>query len=136
MAWDEVLESGTCPTNVIIQCWRGREHAVTAAKRGHDVVMSPWKETYLSLPESREDPVTYRRPVDQYDTFVTREGLRAFDPLGGIPAEFADRILGAECCCWSEGTREAATLLRKTWPRAEIFAKALRERESKDSQPR
>ena len=136
MAWDEVLESGTCPTNVIIQCWRGREHAVTAAKRGHDVVMSPWKETYLSLPESREDPVTYRRPVDQYDTFVTREGLRAFDPLAGIPAEFAGRILGAECCCWSEGTREAETLLRKTWPRAELFAKALRDGAAKDSECR
>ena len=30
MAWDEVIESGMCPTNVLIQCWRDRKHAAKA----------------------------------------------------------------------------------------------------------
>ena len=126
MAWDEVLEGGECPKNVIIQCWRDRAHAVTAAKRGHDVVMSPWTETYLSLPAGREDRETYRRPVEKYNNFISGERLQAFDPLEGVPEALHGRIIGAEVCCWSEGTREMWALLRKTWPRAAVFAKALK----------
>ena len=127
MAWDEVVECGKCPRNVIVQCWRDAAHAVAAAKAGHDVVMSPWSRTYLSLPASREDRETYRRPVAQYRDFLPGDLLRAFDPMDGIPAGLAGRVIGAECCCWTEGTRDQWALTRKTWPRAAIFAKALAE---------
>jgi len=134
MGWDEILEGEGCPTNVIVQSWRPvtcayfklkEPTAITAARRGFDVVLSPMDQTYLSVPFGKDDPGEYRRPVDKYDSYLTEEKVRAFRPDKGFPPELRGRILGAECCCWSEGTRSPESLDHKTWPRAELFSRAL-----------
>ena len=138
MGWDEILEGDGCPTNVIVQSWRtpdprrdGKREptAVRAARRGHDVVLSPLKTLYFSLPAGPDDPGEYRKPVASYAAnfgYVTPEKVRAFRPDAGFPPELKGRILGAECCCWSEGTRTGPILHQKTWPRAAIFAETLK----------
>ena len=132
IAWDEVLDGGGCPTNVIVQTWRSPKEgekdsaALRAARLGHEVVLSPIDCAYFSVPAGPQDPGEYRRPVSHYGSYITPEKVRAFRPDEGIPEALKGRILGAECCCWSEGTRTGPVLHQKTWPRAKIFAEVLR----------
>lgn len=137
MGWDEILEGEGCPTNVIVQSWRtvsshrregvAEPPAIAAARRGFDVVVSPVDRTYFSIPAGPDDPGEYRRPVSKYSSYITPESVRAFRPDAGFPEVLRKRVLGAECCCWSEGTRTGPILHQKTWPRAAIFAEALSE---------
>lgn len=57
-----------------------------------------------------------------------KTGLFSFVRLqvfGRFPDDLKKHILGAECCCWSEGTRTGPILHQKTWPRAAIFAETV-----------
>ena len=46
IGWDEILEGGLAP-NATVMSWRGIEGGVTAAKAGHDVIMTPTSNCYL-----------------------------------------------------------------------------------------
>ena len=52
------------------------------------------------------------------------ERVRAFDPFAWVPPEFRDRVLGAECCAWSEEIADRAELDYKVLPRLAAFAEA------------
>src|SRR3546814_13221812 len=40
IGWDEILE-GQVPADATVMSWRGIDGAITAAKAGHDTVLSP-----------------------------------------------------------------------------------------------
>ncbi|MES1147215.1 MAG: beta-N-acetylhexosaminidase, partial [bacterium] len=46
IGWDEILEGGLAP-NATVMSWRGSEGGITAAKAGHDAVMTPWDFCYF-----------------------------------------------------------------------------------------
>jgi len=134
MGWDEILDGDGCPANVSVQSWRAPDLypkgktepvAVKAARLGHDVVLSPMRSTYFSVPAGPDDSGEYRMPTSVYRWYIPPEAVRAFRPDTGFPEHLKGLILGAECCCWSEGTRTGPILHQKTWPRAKIFAEGL-----------
>ncbi|WP_164040712.1 family 20 glycosylhydrolase, partial [Serratia marcescens] len=47
IGWDEILE-GDVPADATITSWRGIEGAITAAKAGHDAVLSPAPTLYIN----------------------------------------------------------------------------------------
>ena len=90
------------------------------------MILSPFRETYFTLPEGRPgDPYVYRPWVVQAGFVLPAERVRAFDPLAWVPAEFADRVLGGECCAWSESIHDRAELEYKVLGRLAAFGEAL-----------
>src|SRR3546814_14975825 len=46
IGWDEILE-GQVPADATVMSWRGIDGAITAAKAGHDTVLSPAPTLYF-----------------------------------------------------------------------------------------
>jgi hexosaminidase len=86
IGWDEVLCDDLTPS-AILQVWRKRYHAATAARLGHKVVVSPTSHVYFD-----------------YDTDKTDLAkVYSFDPVpDGLPPAATRRILGSECAMWTE----------------------------------
>lgn len=126
ICWDEVLGDAELPPSTVIQCWRGRETAVEAARLGHRVIVSPYLETYLSLPTGEEgDPWPYRKWLVDENVRLTRADVAAFDPLKGIPKVLRGKIIGGECCAWTEEIALPEELDFKVKARLSAFGDAL-----------
>ncbi len=124
IGWDEVLDGERLPPSTVIQSWRGTEGGMAAAKRGHDVIMSPSEWTYFTIPEGLPgDPYKYRSWARKKRLPAAK--MRAFDPEAGVPEELRSHILGAECCAWSEILCDRAELEYKTLNRLSAFAEAV-----------
>ena len=122
MGWDEIVLDGEAPEGAIAMSWRGAEGARKAAALGHDAIMCPHTECYFDYDQGlRDDPAAY----PWFSCLLPWERVYAFDPLAGIPPEQTVRILGAECCNWTEFTCNETELQWKMWPRtcatAEVF---------------
>ena len=61
IGWDEILEGGLAP-NATVMSWRGVEGGMTAAKAGHDAIMTPNPYAYLDHYQEEPEiaPVTIR----------------------------------------------------------------------------
>lgn len=95
--WDEILE-GKLPPGVAVASWRGMTGAVTAARRGFDVVSCPDDQVYLDYRQSErpDEPIPVCVPV-------TLEDAYAFDPVpDGLTDEEAARVLGGQANLWTE----------------------------------
>ena len=53
IGWDEILEGGLAE-NATVMAWRGPEHAVTAARAGHDTVLAPTSHTYFDYYQAKD----------------------------------------------------------------------------------
>jgi hexosaminidase len=85
IGWTEIMEGGLAP-EATVQSWLDAKHAVEAASKGHDVIMSTNQSCYLN----------YRG--------VTLEKAYAFEPTPpGLSPEAAKHILGVEPCLWGFG---------------------------------
>lgn len=97
IGWDEILEGGLAP-GATVMSWRGVEGGITAAKAGHDVVMSPSTHVYLDYAQSQEPG-----ELPNIGGNLPLETVYGFDP---VPAAFtpdeARRVLGAQGNLWTE----------------------------------
>src|SRR5450756_1909889 len=94
--WDEILEGGLAP-GATVASWRGMTGAVTAARRGHDVVACPDDGVYLDYrqSDSPDEPI----PVG---IVLTVRDVYGFEP---VPAELtkeeARHVLGGQANIWT-----------------------------------
>lgn len=65
IGWDEILEGGLAP-NATVMSWRGVEGGITAAKAGHDAIMTP--SPYAYLDQYQEEPETAPTTIGGYQT--------------------------------------------------------------------
>ena len=97
LGWDEILEGGIAPEATVMS-WRGMDGGITAAKLGHDVVMSPGDYAYLDFYQG--DPATEPLAICCY---LPLDTVYAFEP---VPRELtpqqATHILGAQGNLWTE----------------------------------
>ena len=97
MGWDEITEGGLAP-EATVMCWRSEDHAIKAAKQGHDVVMSPGSHMYLDFYQA--DPKNEPAAIGGY-TPVKR--VYSYEPMAGaLTAEEAKHILGVQANLWTE----------------------------------
>jgi hexosaminidase len=117
IGWDEILEGGIAPQATVMS-WRGIAGAVTAARAGHDAVLSPWPTLYLDNRVSvRQDKPPGRGRV------VPVEEIYAFDPLPpDLTPEERTRILGVQGNIWTEHIRTEDRVEFMTWPRGAAIA--------------
>ncbi len=99
IGWEEVLD-GEPAGDVLVQWWRHRTHgdaaAVEAVRRGHRVIASPNSFCYLSFPVVPNEHFKPERTSDLRKAYACR-----YVPEG-LSAEQRQRVIGAECCVWTE----------------------------------
>ena len=115
VGWDEIILDGKAPEGAVVMSWRGAEGGRAAADAGRDAVMCPHTSCYFDYTQCLEDdPAVYpwfTHPLPLAKAY-------AYDPLDGIPEGRRGRILGGQCCNWSEYTCNETELQWKMWPRA------------------
>ncbi len=116
IGWDEILEGGLAP-EVTVMSWRGMKGGVEAAKMGHEVIMTPILETYLSRRQG--DP-----SVEPFAPGMLRlSDCYNFDP---VPDSVNPKyILGGQASLWTEYVPNERHAEYMTWPRAMAISEVL-----------
>lgn len=120
VGWDEILDAAV-PATATVMSWRGIQGAITAARLGHDVVMSPAPTLYFDNLQSRRDDEPAGRlnvaPLSQIYNFEVMPAV--------LSAEERRHILGAQANLWSEYLPSSWYLQRATFPRMDALAEAV-----------
>jgi len=103
--WDETDEFGDLPLDIVVTAWREPAHCLRPVRRGHPVVMAPYRWTYLDYPQ-RDHP---DEPIGQPGHVTTLSDIYHYEPLaGGVPAlsDTSDTgrggVLGTQAQLWTE----------------------------------
>lgn len=121
VGWDEILHPGLDKSAAVMD-WRLKGNGQKAAGEGHDVIRTPHWNLYFDYTQLlKDDPVPYPRHVPP----VPVSKVYGFSPREDIAQPFHGRILGAQCCNWSEWTCTGEELEWKIWPRAAAMAEVL-----------
>jgi hexosaminidase len=97
IGWDEILEGGL-PANASVMSWRGIEGAVSAAQKGHDVVLAPAGWMYLNYPQTARSD----EPAGPYDALPLSR-VYELDPVpAALTAEQVRHVLGVQGALWTE----------------------------------
>ncbi|HEY1024445.1 MAG TPA: family 20 glycosylhydrolase [Sphingobacteriaceae bacterium] len=116
IGWDEIMD-GNLDTTAAIMSWRGMKQGTEAAKKGHQVVMSPTTYAYLDYRQS--DPIM-EPPI--YATLRLNTSYE-FDPLPpGVDPKF---IKGGQANLWTEQVYNMRQAEYMTWPRAFAISESL-----------
>ena len=110
IGWDEILEGGLAPKAAVMS-WRGTRGGITAARAGHDVVMSPTSHCYFDY---------------DYDKISTMKAY-SYEPVPAeLTSEQGKHILGAQANFWSHIDRTEAGMDKQIFPRllalAEVYS--------------
>lgn len=114
IGWEEILD-GNPDNDALVQWWRYRSHGDRAIRdalaRGHSVISSPNSFCYLSFPVSPDEHFAENRTSDLRKVYGAE--LVPTD----LPPEQRERLLGAECCIWTEYLTED-DIIPMLFPRA------------------
>jgi hexosaminidase len=120
VGWDEILDAAV-PSTATVMSWRGIQGAITAARLGHDVVMSPAPTLYFDNLQSRRDDEPAGRlnvaPLSQIYNFEVMPAV--------LGAEERHHILGAQANLWSEYLPSSWYLQHATFPRIDALSEAV-----------
>ncbi|MFH1267476.1 MAG: family 20 glycosylhydrolase, partial [Planctomycetota bacterium] len=96
IGWDEILEGGIAP-NATVMSWRGTAGGITAARSGHEVVMTPNQQTYFNYAQD----ASHTGP-GHTGGLLTLDAVYHFDPTEGMTPDEARYVLGGQACLWTE----------------------------------
>lgn len=97
IGWDEILEGGIAP-DATVMSWRGVAGGISAAKQGHDVIMTPSEAMYFDFYQSQlqDDSLTI-------GGYLPIERVYAFNPITKeLSKEERKHILGVQANTWTE----------------------------------
>ena len=97
IGWDEILEGGLAPEATVMS-WRGVEGGISAARQGHDVIMTPtgycYFDYYQANPEFEPEAI---------GGLTTLKKVYSFEPVPEVLSpEERKHILGAQGNVWTE----------------------------------
>lgn len=116
IGWDEILEGGLVP-GAAVMSWRGMDGGIAAAKKGHEVVMSPTTFAYLDY---MQGDVSMEPPV--YASLRLKKAY-SFNPLPeGVDPKL---IKGGQANLWTEQVYNLRQAQYMTWPRGFAIAEAV-----------
>jgi len=96
-----------------VMSWRGVQGGITAAKAGHDVVMSPTTHAYLDYAQS-QDP----GELPNIGGNLPLEKVYSFEPVPeALTAEEARHVLGAQGNIWTEYMQSPGHVEYMAFPR-------------------
>jgi hexosaminidase len=118
IGWDEILQGGSIPPDATITSWRGIAGGITAAKSGHDAVMSPAPVLYFDNRQA-EGP---NEPPGRAQ-IETLGDVYAFDPMpAALGSDARKHIIGVQANIWTEHIREQNNFAYAAFPRAAAIA--------------
>ena len=124
IGWDEILEGGLAQ-GATVMSWRGEEGGLKAAGAGHDVVMTPERDTYLDYAQAPANTPGYREPLGAR-AVNTLDHVYAYDPLpASMPPELAKHVLGSQAQLWTEYMKGPREVEYMAWPRLLAMAEVL-----------
>lgn len=98
IGWDEILE-GVPMDDSVIMSWRGTEGGITAARMGHDVVMTPTSDMYFDQSQTLASQFE-EIPVGG---FINVMKVYSYEPLpASLTPEQQKHILGCQANVWCE----------------------------------
>jgi hexosaminidase len=116
IGWDEILEGGL-PPRASVMSWRGMEGGITAARSGHDVVMTPTSHCYFDYLQATEGEP---RGIGG---FVPLCRVYSFEPVPkDMTAEEAEHIIGTQGNLWTEYIEKTTYAEYMAYPRAAALA--------------
>ncbi len=117
IGWDEILD-GAIPADATVMSWRGTQGAIDAAKKGHDVVLSPSPNLYLDqLQSDSADENAGRIPVSDLAS------VYAFEPVPkALNASQAAHVLGAQANLWTEHMPTMGHVEHAIFPRLDALS--------------
>ena len=100
IGWDEILDGELAP-GAVVMSWRGTRGGIAAARRRHEVIMTP--STYLYFDKKATD--SYDEPVSLSSSLLPLEKIYGYDPDEGIAPEDRRYLLGVQANLWTEFIR-------------------------------
>jgi hexosaminidase len=98
IGWDETLEGGIAP-NATIMSWRGTEGGITAAKAGHDAIMTPRLFCYFDYWQGTDKD---KEPLSPW-RHIPVEKAYSYEPFEeGLTQEEKEHIIGVQANLWTE----------------------------------
>ncbi len=97
IGWDEILEGGISESATVMS-WRGEAGGISAANKGHDIIMTPVESLYLDKFQGspKIQPVTI-------GGYLPLERVYEYDPVPeSIAPERRHHVLGAQGNMWNE----------------------------------
>jgi len=124
IGWDEILEGGLAQ-GATVMSWRGEEGGLKAASAGHDVVMTPERDTYLDYAQIPANTPGYREPAGAR-AVNTLDHVYAYEPLpASMPPALAKHVLGSQAQLWTEYMKGPREVEYMAWPRLLAMAEVL-----------
>ncbi|MET0237413.1 MAG: beta-N-acetylhexosaminidase [Kibdelosporangium sp.] len=113
VCWDDGDHSGSLPLEATVMVWRDPKHGFAAAQRGHRVVMTPWRSTYLDYPQSGAG-----EPAGQPAGTVTLEDVYRQDlPPSTWEEPLQKAVLGTQAQLWTEFVKTPELVEYLAFPR-------------------
>lgn len=98
ICWDDGEQPHGLPAQAAVMIWRDPKHGLDALRRGHDLVMAPFRNTYLDFPQTTDPAEPFGQPsvVSLHDVYTNEP----------VPPEWIDegpgRVLGTQAQIWTE----------------------------------
>lgn len=117
IGWDEILEGGLAP-NATVMSWQGVRGGITAAKAGHDVVMTPNSHLYFDYYQN--NPEEEPQAIGGY---LTTKMVYSYEPIAeSFTKEEAKHVLGAQANVWTEFIQDFSHVEYMSLPRMSALA--------------
>jgi hexosaminidase len=121
VAWVENNE-GAMPDRTTVMSWRGEDGGVTAARLGHDVIMTPMTRTYFDQYQSSDrssEPLATGGLIDV-------PSVHGYQPIPKwLEPRYHHHVLGSQFQVWTEYIRTPSHAEYMAFPRACALADAL-----------
>lgn len=118
VGWDEILE-GDLSKSATVMSWRGEAGGIAAAKKGHDVIMTP--QTYLYF--------DYYQSLDRENEPIAIGGYIPVDLVYGynpvsdsLTPEEGERIIGVQANLWTEYISDFDQVIYMVLPRMDALS--------------
>ena len=118
IGWDEILDNAPLPSSATVMSWRGIDGAITAAKAGHDTVMSPAPWMYFdNRQSSRPQEPPGRGAV------IDLKMVYNFDPAPKVLTDDQRaHVIGLQANVWTEHIRTEDRVETMVFPRLAAIA--------------
>lgn len=98
IGWDETLEGGLAP-GAIVMSWRGEAGGIEAAKRGHDVIMTPNSYLYFDYYQTLDR----EKEPEAIGGYLPVQRVYSYEPMpADLTPEEAKHIIGVQANLWTE----------------------------------
>jgi hexosaminidase len=112
VCWDDGDHSGSLPLEATVMVWRDPEHGHAAAQRGHRVVMTPWRSTYLDYQQS-----DFGEPAGQAGVVALEDVYHQDLPPSTWDESWRRAVLGTQAQLWTEFVRSPDLVEYLAFPR-------------------